>query len=136
MQFGHAHHDVGHLDFTTGFSLSCHLQNVIPKARAHHVADIAFCGFIGSAFEGVHHLERREPSQITTIVGHRGVFTAALASGHLAKVVAMNHTIAKGLDAVPSHKSVRGGSIGSHADQHVAHTHFCALALVRFFHQF
>ena len=133
---GHAHHDVGHLDFSACLPLACDLQHVVPKPRAHHLAHFAFGGVEGGVFEGVDHLECGEPSEVSTVARHRGIFAAPFASCHGFKIFSVDDTAAQRLDAVPGAQCVGGCSVGVHADEHVAGAHFHAFALERLLHQF
>ena len=131
----HAHHNVRHLNLSTGFALAGDLQDVIAKPRADDLADLALRRFKCSTFEGVDHLEGREPAQIASVALHRRIFASALASGHFAKVRSVDDAVAKGLDAVPSDQGVCRRGVGPHAHQNVAGAHFHALPLKGFFHQ-
>ena len=97
----HPHHDVCHLDFAVGLAFAIHVENVVAKARAHHLADVANLGIERRTLERVHHLEGSEPSKVAAVAGHGGVLAAAFGAGHLFKVFAIHHARAQSLDAVP-----------------------------------
>ena len=128
----HPHHDVRHLHLTVGLAFSIHLQNVVAKTGAHHLTDVAHLGVERRALERVHHLEGREPSEVSAVAGHRRVLAAAFGAGHGLKVFSGCHARPQPLNAVPRLQGVGGRSLGVHAHKDVACPHFLILALEGF----